>query len=84
MTTIQVATSESGACHEFTFERGPAVIVCDSPHYLQVIVQNSAHKVWRGAGKIFHQATKAERIAAARCAYKGSSVHAALDWLAAR
>lgn len=82
MTTIQVATSASGNCHEFTFERGPAVIVYDAPNYLQVTVQNSAHKVWRGAGKVFHQADRAARLAAVRAAYKSASVHAAVDWLA--
>ena len=55
-----------------------AALVCVAPDYVQVIVSNAAHRVWRGMGKRF------ENAAAAAAAYKTAEIRAMIETATAR
>lgn len=65
MTTIQVKrveeqTLESGRYFYVEMINGKhSAFVAVQPYGVQVIVENSAHKVWRGMGKMFATTEKA-------------------------
>jgi len=80
MTTILVkrATTETysnlGRYFYCEMESGKhAAMIAVNPRGLQVIVQNSSHRVWRGMGKQF------PNVAAALAAYKTAAIRAMIE-----
>lgn len=71
--------SGSATSREYRPERGPAVFVNVSGLGLTVCVNNAANQVWRGMGRTFWGATKADQFGKALAAYKSSTVRAILQ-----
>lgn len=73
--TVSRRSTDSGIYLELADERGPVVLVYCCDAYMQVIVANAAHRVWRGAGRLFRGAARWDD---ARASYRSSRMVRAL------